>query len=484
MDVAVIIPTYNRPKLLERAVNSALNQTRPVRQVIVVNDGERIPPIPKFTLIETTGGVGPTRARSMAMQFLAPSVRWVCYLDDDDELLPNHVESLSKKLSQGNQFAFSKARYVYPDGTSTQDPEPGNRDPNKRYYDPNALLEQNIAPISSFMHTRDLYEAVGGWDTSLLRMEDWDMWGRMFIQAGPPAMVDEETNVIYKGLGPNRTDSNPYTYSMACHWRDLVADRLRYLASQKRGLLKLEDFDRFRIPKVGVVMPFYNAERYMDEALRSITEDQLGTFRNFEVVAVDDGSSDSTWKRLEGWSERHPGLVRSFRRQRNEGVTRALNFGLLMSRSQYVARMDADDVSLPGRLWKQADFLDRNPDVAIVGTRFWSMDEYMKRVIWNNDVPTNPDAVALEMKSRCCLGHPTVMMRRKVIEDIGGYDESPGCRAVEDYEFWLRALDKGFRIANLPEYLLKYREHGGQVTKSLSETQKKNFENVKARYSK
>lgn len=485
MKTAVIIPTCDRPKLLRRAVNSVLAQEKKAHEIIVVNDGgDRFVFDGPVKMLETNR-VGPTKARARAMEMLASDTEAVCYLDDDDELLPNHISALTEELEKAHRpFAFSRAIYRYADGSETEDPEPGNKDPNKAYYDPFALLRQNIAPISSFVHTRLAYEDVGGWDGSLLRMEDWDLWGRMFIHFGPPAYVDKVTNVIYKGLGANRTDSNPFVYAMSCHWRDIVEDRLKYLEEKGRGKLLASERHLFRVPKVGVVIPCYNAEKYVASALTSMRLqalfDQDGN-QDFEIIAVDDGSTDRTWEILQEFKESGGEKIRLFRSPRNQGVTKTLNYGLLMSRSEYVARMDADDISLPDRLPKQVSFLDANPDVGILGTRFWSMDERLEKVHWANDVPTDPDEIAGTLLDRCCMGHPTVMMRRKVIETIGGYDEDPRCKAVEDYEFWLRA-SRNFKIANLPDYLLKYREYDGQVTRVNAEMQKKNFEYVRQKY--
>lgn len=468
--VAVIIPTFNRPKLLRRAVRSVSLQNKPPDEVIIVNDGDEVDL--EFDIrvkkVKTSGRIGLNKARNLGLSVMSPDINAICYLDDDDELLPNHISTLLPLLESGNEFAFSRAMYRHRDGTETTDPEPGNKGP-KRYYDPGALLVQNIAPVSSFMHTMRACNRIGGWDSSVLRLEDWDFWGRMFIQFGPPAKADDVTNVIYRDSAENMTDSNPYVYAMACHWRDVVNDRLNFMSSMKNGRL-VPELKRFNPPKVGVVMPCHNASRYLPEAMDSILAQ---TYGDFEVVAIDDCSSDDTWSQLQDYSKKDR-RVRPFRSSERLGVTRALNMGLLYSRSELVARMDADDVSMPERFEVQVNFMDKNPDIWIVGSRFWSMDETLKKVNWDNDVPTDPDEIRERLLHSCCIGHPTVMMRRRLVESIGGYDESESYRAVEDYELWLRA-SRRYRIANVPQYLLKYREHSGQVTRELGQVQKNNL---------
>jgi len=192
MDVAValIIPTVDRPKLLERAVLSALLQQVQFAQIIVVNDAPRKNkpieidiPNKLIKLVSTNGAEGLPAARATGLANLDSKINAICYLDDDDELLPNYLAYLIKPIADGAQFAFSKALFKYPDGSSTEDPEPNNHGP-KRYYDPNALLTQNIAPVSSFIHTVHALNEIGGWDRTLIRMEDWDFWARMFIRFG------------------------------------------------------------------------------------------------------------------------------------------------------------------------------------------------------------------------------------------------------------------------------------------------------------
>ena len=476
--VAVIIPTFNRPRLLERAVRSVQLQAVPPHEVIVVNDGtEPIPQMAGVKVVKSGGGEGCAKARNLAFSHLSPETDAIGYLDDDDELLPEHVQLLSEQLDMGHEFVFSKAVYRYLDGSSTEDPEPGNMGP-KRYYDPNALLEQNIAPVSSFMHTRKAFVEVGGFDTSIMRLEDWDMWGRMFIRFGPPAFVDKATNAIYKGLGDNMTDSSAFNYSLCCSWRDIVSDRLKHLAAEHRWKPNESDTKRFHVPRVGVVLPVFNAEKWLAECMESV----LGqTYSDFEVLAVNDRSTDGSREILERYAIMDP-RVRIFDTPVRSGVSKALNLGLLVSRSELVARMDADDVCEKDRFRLQVEFLDANKGVAIVGSRFLSMDETLNNVIWDNhDIPTESMDVAAELLKRCCIGHPTVMMRRKVVETIGGYGDGGDCRAVEDYDLWLRA-SKRFKIANLPLSLLKHRTHGRQVSREMEALQMENAEKIRKKH--
>jgi glycosyltransferase involved in cell wall biosynthesis len=478
MRCAVIITTCDRPsEILSRAVESALRQGA---LVSLVDDG--LTPAQnkwdgRIILTKTAGRIGLPAARNVGLRSLPDDVDAVCYLDDDDELLPNHVKLLSDRLRNGAPFAFSRAMYKHRDGSTTEDPEPSNHDPNKAYYDGNALLRQNIAPVSSFMHWRSAADLVGGWDESVLRIEDWDFWGRMFLAYGPPSKVDAVTNIIYRTSPVNLTDCNQYAYSMACMWRDVVEARLKYLAANQRCRLTELDRQYLHVPRVSVLFPFRDAEKFVRQALSSVVSQG---FDDFEIVAVDDGSRDSSRRIVEEVGGKK---IRMILDGGGNGVTRTLNRGLLYSRCEYVARMDADDECLPGRFHRQVEFLDRERDVGVVGTRFLSMNEDMTKVMWDNhDLPLRPEDVREGMRTRCCVGHPTVMMRRRVVEIVGGYDEREEFKAVEDYELWLRSLSKGVKIANLPDTLLKHRTHPAQVGHILGDVQRANTERLKKRY--
>lgn len=480
MEVSVVIPTFNRPELLQRAVRSALNQAKPPSEVVVVNDGIQPLILPetgpvKIRLLATKGRQGPTVARNLALANLSPNINAVCYLDDDDELLPHHIAQLSAILDYGAPYAFSKAIYRFNDH-DTEDPEPSNKGP-KRYYDPDALMQQNIAPVSSFMHTVEASTEIGGWDPSLQRMEDWDFWARMFIRYGPPHFLNSATNVIYKNLGDNRTDSNEYVYSLACSWRDIVSDRLKLMASEKRCRVSKSDLARFKVPRVGVVMPVYNAQDYLQEAVTSIVTQ---TFTDWEMIAMNDGSTDRSRKILEDYASRDP-RIRIFDMPGNHGVTRALNQALLLSRSEYIARMDADDQSNCRRFEIQVEALDANPEIMVYGSNFVSMDHNLEYVRWSNTLPSDPEEIKKMLPNSCCIGHPTVMMRRKVVETLGGYSTAPEHEAVEDYEYWLR-ISRKYKISNIPIMMLNYRHHDGQVSAKRAELQKANTKKLQEKY--
>jgi glycosyltransferase involved in cell wall biosynthesis len=205
-------------------------------------------------------------------------------------------------------------------------------------------------------------------------------------------------------------------------------------------------------PAVTVLMPVYNAERYVDEAVRSI----LGqTFADFEFIIIDDGSKDRSLAILEEYAARDP-RIRLVSRP-NTGIVRALNQGLDMASGELVARMDADDIALPERLAKQRKYLEGHPECVMVGSRVLVIDPEGMPLTIMSDALTHEQIVDGFLAGRGQLvHHPAVMYRRQVVLEIGAYREI--FDEAEDLDLFLRLAEVG-RIVNMEEPLLKYREH-------------------------
>jgi GT2 family glycosyltransferase len=211
-------------------------------------------------------------------------------------------------------------------------------------------------------------------------------------------------------------------------------------------------------PKVSVLMSVFNGQPYLDQAVESILSQ---SFDDFEFVVVDDGSEDSTWQVLNSFLARDHRLV-LLRNTHNLGYTRSLNIGIRQSRGLYVARQDADDVSLPGRLSRQVDFLDSNPDVGLVGTLSEFTDDGGEHR-WPSNLPieTESERIREQLLNTNCIRHGSVMFRRSLLDIVGPYN--PTLEPSEDYDLWLR-LSEVTQLANLPETLYLYREHAKSVS--------------------
>lgn len=213
-------------------------------------------------------------------------------------------------------------------------------------------------------------------------------------------------------------------------------------------------------PLISVVLAVHNGALHIQESLVSVL-DQIAP--EFEIVAVNDGSIDATAAILDAMAEADPRL-RVLHRPKS-GLGASLNAGCAAARGTLLARMDADDICLPGRLAKQAGFLAENPGIAVCGTFLRTFGAPPRRTV---RLPTQDAAIRAELFFSCPIMHPTVLLRREVLETLGGYD--PTIQYGEDYDLWVRAMDR-FSFANLAEPLLRYRRHAGQMGSRHAQTE-------------
>jgi glycosyltransferase involved in cell wall biosynthesis len=208
-------------------------------------------------------------------------------------------------------------------------------------------------------------------------------------------------------------------------------------------------------PKVTVLMSVYNGEKYLQEAVESILKQ---TFRDFEFIIINDGSTDNSSAILTHY-EQIDGRIRVCN-QENRGLIASLNRGCQLAKGKYIARMDADDLSLPERLARQVDYLETHPDVGVLGTWVEWIDENGISISKVRE-PTMPNTISWTLPTRNCLSHASVTMRRDVIEQVGFYN--PEALHAEDYDLWTRASSIT-KLANIPEILLRHRIWEGAIS--------------------
>lgn len=222
------------------------------------------------------------------------------------------------------------------------------------------------------------------------------------------------------------------------------------------------------MPKVTVLMPVYNGERYLDQAIRSILEQSLA---DFVFLVIDDGSTDKSARIVESYRDARIQLVRN---ESNLKLIATLNKGFELATGEYIARMDCDDVSLPRRLEKQVAFLDSHPGVGACGTWFQKIGDERGAVRTQSD----PEIIRCGTLFNSMIAHPTVMLRKSMfLEHALCYN--PAFRHAEDFELWARALDH-FELANVPEVLLRYRMHAHQVTRLFADEQMESTGKIRA----
>lgn len=218
-------------------------------------------------------------------------------------------------------------------------------------------------------------------------------------------------------------------------------------------------------PAISVVMPVFNSERYLVEAIESILNQ---TFSDFEFLIFDDGSTDRSPEIIREYAERD-GRITAVFSPTNRGHVVHLNEGIRRARGQYIARMDSDDVALPNRLEVQERFLTDHPEIGVVGSSTLAIDQDGRTREVDRRQPS-PSYLFWRCFFTNPLSHPTVMYRKDAITSVGGYDETK--MPSEDYELWSRLLPN-WQLANIEEPLLKYRQHTQSVSVRNREIQVK-----------
>ena len=214
---------------------------------------------------------------------------------------------------------------------------------------------------------------------------------------------------------------------------------------------------------ITVLMPAYNAGRYIAEAVESV----LGqTHRDFDLVIVDDGSSDDTLAAARRFEPLDPRV--HVVAQANSGIANTMNAALAGIRTEWVACMHADDVMLPDRLERQVAFVRENPDVAVVSGLVVMIDDAGREIGRSRSHLTTRHAVRTAVAAGECVAfnHPATIFRRSVVDAVGGYRQE--FWPAEDTELWNRVAGAGHLVLVQPEFLLKYRIHGGSASMSRS----------------
>ncbi|HLC01501.1 MAG TPA: glycosyltransferase [Anaerolineales bacterium] len=234
-----------------------------------------------------------------------------------------------------------------------------------------------------------------------------------------------------------------------------------------------------RAPLISVLMPCYNAQETIDEAIKSIVSQ---TFALWELVIVDDGSTDGSCDRVTAWAARDARI--RLIRQDHAGIVTALNTGWRACLSPLIARMDADDRSHPERFAKQAARMDADPDLAVVScmVEAFPVDQvregFRLYLEWLNGL-VSADDIRREMFVEAPVAHPSTIIRNSWLDRLGGYEDHGW---PEDYDLWLRLHLAGARFVKVPQALFSWREHPVRLTRTDSRYSVENFLRAKSHY--
>jgi glycosyltransferase involved in cell wall biosynthesis len=212
-------------------------------------------------------------------------------------------------------------------------------------------------------------------------------------------------------------------------------------------------------PKITVVMPVYNGEKYLDTAIKSILNQ---TFTNFEFVIVDDASTDSSVEIINSYQDQRIKLIQN---NVNLGIPKTRNKCLQESSGEYVAVLDCDDYAYPSRLAEQLEFMENNPDFGMVGSWVELMDrnDDLTGEVWNEEEPYQK--IPCRLLFHNYFAHSAVLLRRSAIDavEINGEVYRKDYPNAQDYDLWVR-ISKKFKVWNIPKVLIKYRVHSNCIS--------------------
>ena len=212
-------------------------------------------------------------------------------------------------------------------------------------------------------------------------------------------------------------------------------------------------------PHVSIIIPMYNRERYIREAINSVLSQ---TFQDFEIVVIDDGSDDSSVNIVESITDNR---IHIYKNESNMGIPRARNIGLLHARGEYIAILDSDDVMRPARLEKQIAYLNNNREYVGVGSWSNSIDEQGSIKKYLRTRPVSHESIKASLLFHCSIHNRSFTARSEVLKKLQ-YDEAYD--VAEDYELLIRILDYG-KLYNLPSVLVSAREHDEKITRHKSD---------------
>ena len=224
------------------------------------------------------------------------------------------------------------------------------------------------------------------------------------------------------------------------------------------------------MPLISVAMPVYNGEAHLAEALESILAQ---TYTNFELIIIDDGSTDNSLQVLLQYQKRDIRIRLITRENRNLATT--LNDIIDLAQGKWVARMDQDDIALPHRFERQLEWLEQT-GADIAGSWIQLFGTFDKRILKHSQTD---DAIKMELLFGSPFAHPTVMLRAELVKQLH-YDHA--WEKAEDYDLWERAARAGWKMTNVPEVLLLYRQHGTQISTASSAKQHQLSQMIRRRY--
>ena len=477
--VSVVIPTYNRAEFLTASIDSVLTQKLPdgwQMEVIVADDGStdntekvvsKYGQKVKYMKAPHTGLSAVVRNIGIK----ASSGELIAFQDSDDKWLPG------KLLKQIPVFEDPKVTIVHGGIVKMGEKKSKKNSGKLTSTSFDALLRSNVAATMTVVARAKVLKDLGGFseDPALRGIEDYYLW--LMVGAKKANVIKCLDDI----LGEHRVHTESLSYD---GFRGLdetqyqvkalrrIVTAIEHVLSDSRVTEQIELIEEALVryaemifitrnpmyvhyaPKISVVLPMYNCERFIEKSIKSILNQ---TFTDFELIAIDDGSKDKTAEIVRNIDDPRIKLIR----QRNKGLLRTDNKGITISRGTFIARQDADDISMPSRFEKQVMYLISNKSVGMVSCYYTQMDEANESLGITQTFPFKPIDVKRSLYLVNPITHGGTMTRREIFEKIGLYQ--PSHEPIEDYKAWCDMADIS-DVAIIPESLYWYRISRGGIS--------------------
>jgi len=483
--VSILIPVYNGSDYVRQAIDSTLAQTYKNIEIIVVNDGStdggKTDKICKSYgekiryFLKENGGV----ASALNYGISKMEGEYLSWLSHDDIYYPDKVEKqirFLKSLKNKDTVLYSNVEYIDENGITFAKTDYEKRFPIKK-------LNTRLFPaLKGFMNgcaimiPKVCFDKVGLFNENLKTTNDYDMWFR--ICRGCEVMFIPETLIKYRIHKNQGTQTNPFYIKESEElWSSIIrsltleeiskfekdtfkfyyeiANQMKasgYVQAYKIAFGIAEKYYKQKDPKVSVIMPCYNTAKFLKDAVESILNQ---TYGDFELIIVDDSSTDNSWKILERYQKRDFRVIVT-KNKFKKGISGAMNTGIGLAKGEYITRMDSDDISLPERLNRQVSFLDKNKKYGLCSVNLETFGDVTRASLFQE---TN---VPLEWLFfwRNPIANAPAMYRKNIIKDnkilFNEYE------TAEDYDFLCKVI-LHTRPYYIDEVLYRYRIHAKSV---------------------
>ncbi len=485
--VSIIIPVFNGSKYLKKAVDSALSQTYENFEVIIVNDGstddsEKI--IKEYGnklryFKKKNGGV----ASALNYGIKKARGQYISWLSHDDEYYPEKIDTqvvFINKYQCDIDVLYSNVEFVNEKSKTIGFT-------NHEQYHSIENLNNGLYPVlkglvngCSMLIKKSCFKEIGFFNEKLRTSNDYDMWFRMFSKCKviflPKVLIKyrlhkdqgtkvsnlflKESNKLWIKMIENIPINEMKTIEKSeFNFYFKMAEQMKASGYNEAYVFakKLAENSLKNKPKVSIVMPCYNSEKYLKEAIDSILSQ---TFCDFELIIIDDGSVDSTWKIINDYKSIDFRIM-AIKSDKNQGISKTMNIGLNIARGDYITRMDSDDISIENRLEEQVCFLEKNEKYGMCSVYMSSIDKEGKdlpeKLYYNVNIPLEWLFIWLNPISNA----PT-MFRSEILKKHKIYFDDKFVTA-EDYNFLSKIVlyTKPYQI---PKILYKYRIHDKNIS--------------------